>query len=76
LSSKDKDPILEDPITEVHQYDEEEELLSIRTLGEALKASAQQHAKDTLQAAEDAEQQQEQANEKSQDEEDPVNVQI
>jgi hypothetical protein len=41
LSSKDKDPILEEPITEVHDYDEEEETLDVRTLREALETSAQ-----------------------------------
>jgi hypothetical protein len=76
LSSKDKDPILGDLITKVHQYDEGEELLSVQTLGEALEASAQQHAEDALQAAKDAEQQQEQGNDESQDKEDPVNIQI
>jgi hypothetical protein len=29
LFSKDKDPILGDPITEVHNYNKEEELLSV-----------------------------------------------
>jgi hypothetical protein len=43
LSSKNKDPILEEPITEVHDYDEEEGVLNVRTLQEALKTSAQQH---------------------------------
>jgi hypothetical protein len=32
LSSKDKDPILGEPITEVHDYDKEEETLDMRTL--------------------------------------------
>jgi hypothetical protein len=49
LSSKDKDPILGEPITEVHNYDEEEETLDMRTLQEALKASAQQHVAEALQ---------------------------
>jgi hypothetical protein len=53
LSSKDKDPILGEPITEVHDYDKEEETLNIRTLQEALKMLAQQHTADTLQTAED-----------------------
>jgi hypothetical protein len=40
LSSKDKDPMLEEPITKVHQYDKEEEVLNVRTLQQALEASA------------------------------------
>jgi hypothetical protein len=55
LFSKDKDPILGDSITEVHQYNREE-LLNIRMLEEALKATAQQHIKDALQVVEDKEQ--------------------
>jgi hypothetical protein len=55
LSSKDKDPILGEPITKVHDYDEEEGTLNMRTLGEALEASAQQHIAEALQVAEDEE---------------------
>jgi hypothetical protein len=40
LSSKDKDPILGEPIIKVHNYDEEEETLNVRNLQEALEASA------------------------------------
>jgi hypothetical protein len=44
LSSKDKDPILGEPILEVHDYDEDKGTLNIgtlnvRTLQEALKTS-------------------------------------
>jgi hypothetical protein len=69
LFSKDKDPILGDPITKVHQYDREE-LLDIQTLEKALEATAQQHIEDALQVAEDEEQQQEQVNDESQGKED------
>jgi hypothetical protein len=41
LSSKDKDPILEEPITEVHDYEEEEGVLNVRTLQEALETLVQ-----------------------------------
>jgi hypothetical protein len=75
LSSKDKDLILGDPITEVHNYDKEEETLNMRTLGEAIEASAQQHVADTLQVVEDKEQC-EQTDDESQDEQDPVNIHI
>jgi hypothetical protein len=75
LSSKDKDPILGEPITEVHNYDKEEETLDVRTLQEALKASVQQHVAGALQAAENKEQC-EQTDNKSQDEQDPINVHI
>jgi hypothetical protein len=45
LSSKDKDPILGEPIPEVHDFDEEEgtinaRSLNLRTLQEALETSA------------------------------------
>jgi hypothetical protein len=75
LFSKDKDPILGEPITKVHDYDEEEETLNMRTLGEALEASAQQHIAEALQVAED-EEQCEQTDNESQDEQDPINIHI
>jgi hypothetical protein len=75
LSSKDKDPILGEPIIEVHDYDEEEETLDVRTLREALETSAQQHVAEALQAA-DNEEQCGQTDNESQDEQDPVNVHI
>jgi hypothetical protein len=53
LFSKDKDPILGEPITEVHDYDKEEGILNIRTLQETLKMSAQQHVAEALQMVED-----------------------
>jgi hypothetical protein len=45
LSSKDKDPILGEPIPEVHEYDEDKgtvdaRTLDLRTLQEALETSA------------------------------------
>jgi hypothetical protein len=55
LSSKDKDPILGEPITEVHDYDEEKGTLNVRTLQEALKTSVQQHVAEALQTVEDEE---------------------
>jgi hypothetical protein len=48
LSSKDKDPILGEPITEVHDYNEEEGTLGIKMLQEALETSAQQHVTEAL----------------------------
>jgi hypothetical protein len=48
LSSKDKDPILGEPITKVHDYNKEEEVLNVRTLQEALETSAQQHIAEAL----------------------------
>jgi hypothetical protein len=53
LSSKDKDPILGEPIPKVHDYDEDEgtvdtRTLNLRTLQEALETSAQQHVKEAL----------------------------
>jgi hypothetical protein len=58
LSSKDKDPILGEPIPEVHDYDEDEGTLDIgtlnvRTLQEALEMSVQQHVAEALQTVED-----------------------
>jgi hypothetical protein len=41
LSSKNKDPILGEPITEVHNYNKEEDILSIQTLRQALESTAQ-----------------------------------
>jgi hypothetical protein len=67
LSSKDKDPILGEPITEVHDYDKEEETLDMRTLWEALKTSAQQYAAEALQMVEDKEEPK-QTDDESQDE--------
>jgi hypothetical protein len=55
LLSKDKDPILGEPITEVHDYDIDESILDIRALGEALETTAQQHVKDAVQAANEEE---------------------
>jgi hypothetical protein len=75
LSSKDKDPILGEPITEVHNYDEEEGTLNVRTLQEALETSAQQHVAEALQVAEN-EERREQTDDKSQDKQDPINVHI
>jgi hypothetical protein len=67
LSSRDKDLVLGEPITEVHDYDEEEGVLNVRTLQETLETSVQQHVAEALQTAED-EEQPEQAEDKSQDE--------
>jgi hypothetical protein len=53
LSSKDKDPILGEPITEVHDYDEDEGTLNMRTLQEALETTAQQHVAEATQTAEE-----------------------
>jgi hypothetical protein len=75
LSSKDKDPILGEPITEVHNYDEEEEILDIRTLQKALETSAQQHIAEALRTAE-GKAEQEQTDDESQDEQDPINIHI
>jgi hypothetical protein len=75
LSSKDKDPILGDPITEVHNYDEEEEVLNVRTLQEALETLAQQHVVEALQTVED-EARPEQTDDESQGKQDPINVHI
>jgi hypothetical protein len=75
LSSKDQDPILGEPITEVHNYDEEEGTLNVRTLQEALETSAQQHIAEALQTVED-EDQPEQTEDKSQDKQDPTDVHI
>jgi hypothetical protein len=44
---------LGEPITEVHDYDEEEEALDVRTLQEALKTSAQLYVAEALQTIED-----------------------
>jgi hypothetical protein len=57
LSSKDKDPILGEPIPEVHDFDEDEgtidtRTLNLRTLQEALETSAQQHVEEALQMVE------------------------
>jgi hypothetical protein len=57
LSSKDKDPILGEPIPEVHDFDEDEgtvdtRTLNLRTLQEALETSAHQHVKEALQTVE------------------------
>jgi hypothetical protein len=75
LSSKDKDPILGEPITEVHDYNKEEGVLNIRTLQEALETSVQQHIAEALKIAED-EDQPEQMEDESQDEQDLINVRI
>jgi hypothetical protein len=80
LSSKDKDPILEEPIPKVHDYDEDEGTLdvgtlNVRTLQEALETSAQQHIEEALQTVED-EEKREQMDDESQDEQDQTNVNI
>jgi hypothetical protein len=80
LSSKDKDPILGEPIPEVHEYDEDEgtvdaRTLNLRTLQEALKTSAHQHVEEALQMVEE-EEAREQADDKSQDEQDQTNIDI
>jgi hypothetical protein len=75
LSSKDKDPILGEPITEVHDYNEEEGTLNVRTLQEALETLAQQHVAEALQTVED-EEKCVQTDDKSQDEQDQINVHI
>jgi hypothetical protein len=75
LSSKDKDPILGEPITEVHNYDIDESALDVRALGEALETTAQQHVEDTIQATNE-EKQHEQMDDESTDEQDPINVRI
>jgi hypothetical protein len=58
LSSKDKDPILGEPIPEVHDYDKDKDTintrtLNLRTLQEALETSAQQHVEEALQTVEE-----------------------
>jgi hypothetical protein len=73
LSSKDQDPILGEPITKVHDYDEEEGVLNIRTLQEALETSVQQHVAEALQTVEN-EDQPEQIDDESQDEQDLINA--
>jgi hypothetical protein len=80
LSSKDKDPILGEPIPEVHEYDEDEgtdntRTLNLRTLQEALETSVQQHIEEALQTVEE-EQAREQADDESQDEQDQTNINI
>jgi hypothetical protein len=80
LSSKDKDPILGEPIPEVHNYDEDEgtidaRTLNLRTLQEALETSAQQHVEEALQTVEE-EEACEQVDDESQDEQDQTNIDI
>jgi hypothetical protein len=80
LSSKDKDPILGEPISEVHNFDEDEGTIDARTLNlrmlqEALETSAHQHIKEALQTVE-KEETWEQTDDKSQDEQDQTNVNI
>jgi hypothetical protein len=58
LFSKDKDPILGEPIPEVHDYNEDKGILdvgtlNVRTLQEALETLAQQHIAEALQMVED-----------------------
>jgi hypothetical protein len=60
LSSKDKDPILGEPIPEVHNYNKDEgtvdaRTLNLRTLQEAFETSAQQHVEEALQMVEEEE---------------------
>jgi hypothetical protein len=80
LSSKDKDPILGEPIPEVHEYDEDEGTVDIRTLNlrmlqEALETSAQQHVEEALQMVEE-EEAREQVDDESQDKQDQTNIDI
>jgi hypothetical protein len=80
LSSKDKDPILGEPIPEVHDFDKDEgtintRTLNLRTLQEALETSAHQHVEEALQMVE-KEEAQEQTDDESQDEQDQTNVNI
>jgi hypothetical protein len=75
LSSKDKLPILGEPIVEVHKYDIDEDTLNVRTLGEALEATAHQHVADTLQVVEE-EDKCEQTDNESTDKQDPLNIHI
>jgi hypothetical protein len=58
-----------------NDYEEEEDILSIQTLEEALEAIAQQHIADALQTVEDKEKH-EQTDDKSQDKQDPINIHI
>jgi hypothetical protein len=60
LSSKDKDPILGEPIPEVHEYNEDKgtvdaRTLNLRMLQEALETSAHQHIEEALQTVEEEE---------------------
>jgi hypothetical protein len=80
LSSKDKDPILGEPIPEVHNDDEDKGTVNTRTLNlrmlqEALETLAQQHIKEALQTAEE-EEAREQEDDESQDEQDQTNINI
>jgi hypothetical protein len=75
LSSKDKLPILREPLIELHDYDKEEDILNIRALGEALETTTQQHIVDVIQTAEEEEKHKQTDNE-SQDEQDPINTHI
>jgi hypothetical protein len=80
LSSKDKDPILGEPIPEVHNYNKDEgtvdaRALNLRTLQEALETSVQQHIEEALQMVEE-EEAREQADDKSQNEQDQTNIDI
>jgi hypothetical protein len=80
LLSKDKDPILGEPISEVHDYDEDkgtvdERTLNLRMLQEALETLAQQHIEEALQMVEE-EEACEQIDDKSQDEQDQTDIDI
>jgi hypothetical protein len=80
LSSKDKDPILGEPIPKVHNYNKDEgtvdtRTLNLRTLQEALETSAQQHVKEALQMVEE-EEAREQGDDESQNEQDQTNIDI
>jgi hypothetical protein len=75
LFSKDKELILGEPITEVYNYNEEEGVLNVRTLQEALETSAEQHVAEALQTVEN-EDWPEQTDDESQDKQDPVNIHI
>jgi hypothetical protein len=80
LSSKDKDPILGEPIPKVHDFDEDEETidtrtLNLRTLQEALETLAQHHVEEALQTVE-REEAHEQTDDESQDKQDQTNLDI
>jgi hypothetical protein len=80
LSSKNKDPILGDPIPEVHDFDKDEgtidaRTLNLRTLQEALETSAHHHIEEALQMVE-REEAHEQTDDESQDEQDQTNLDI
>jgi hypothetical protein len=80
LSSKDKDPILGEPIPEVHDFDEDEGTIDARTLNlqmlqKALETSVHQHVEEALQTVE-KEEAHEQTDDESQDKQDQTNINI